>query len=162
VTVPAAPEPRLQRWSEDEVAAVVRKCLELDTQAARYVLVALGKGLRTEELLGLGWSDVGLDDRLVVVRTVAPPGGAKELREGGKTDGASRVVSIDGITAGALQRQREHVEGLRRRRAELNGERVVKGKAPLGWADLDLVLVTSVWTILDRKTLRKDFDEIQK
>ena len=34
--------------------------------------------------------------------------------------------------------------------------------APLGWADLDLMFVTSVGTILDRKTLRKDIDAIQK
>lgn len=162
VTVPSAPEPRLQRWSEDEVAAVVRKCLDLDTQAARYVLVALGTGLRTEELLGLRWSDVDLEERVVVVRTVAPPGGAKELREGGKTDAASRVVPVDGITAGALRRQREHVEWLRRRRAELDERRVEKGSAPLGWAGLDLVFATSVGTILDRKTLRRDFDDIQK
>jgi integrase len=126
VTVPSGPEPRLQRWREDEVAAVVRKCLELDTQAAQNVLVALGTGLRTEELLGLKWTDVELEARLVTVRTVAPPGGAKELRKGLKTDGASRVVSIDGITTGALRRRREHVEGLRLRRASLDEGRTDK------------------------------------
>jgi len=52
VTVPSGPEPRLQRWREDEVAAVVRKCLELDTQAAQNVLVALGTGLHSSASSG--------------------------------------------------------------------------------------------------------------
>lgn len=162
VKVPAAPEPTLQRWSEEEVAAIVRACLERDDQAARYTLIALGTGLRTEELLGLTWADVDLEQRLLTVRRVAPPGGAKELRDGGKTDAAARVVAIDEFTAAALRRQAEHVEELVRRRVALNEKRAAKGKAPLPWADLDLVFCTSVGSILDRKTLRAGFDAVQE
>lgn len=161
VTVPAAPEPRVQRWSEDEVARVVRACIDRDDQAARYVLVALGTGLRTEELLGLTWDAVDLQQRLVTIQQVATAAGSKELRAGAKTSSGQRVVPIDAFTEAQLRRQREHVDELQRARLALNEKRAAKRLEPLPWADLNLVFCTSVGTILDRGTLRRHVNEIQ-
>lgn len=160
IKLPTAPEPEVERWSEDEIAAVVRECLARDSQAANYVLVALGTGLRTEEMLGLTWADVDLEEQVLMVRRVAPPG-KKELREGGKTDNAVRPVTFDDLTASAFRRQHEYVARQKVLRGEINARREKVGKAPLPWTDWDLVFVTSLGTILDRKTLRRDFDEIQ-
>lgn len=161
VKLPTAPDPEVQRWSEDEISAIVRECLERDSQAANYLLIALGTGLRTEEMLGLFWSDVDLEERILTVRRVAPPG-KKVLREGGKTDNATRDVTFDDLTGSAFHRQRAYVDQQQILRQEINARREAKGQAPLPWSGLDLVFLTSLGTILDRKTLRKDVDEIQE
>lgn len=161
VTPPTAPEPEIQRWSEAEITAVVRECLARGDQAARYVLAGLGTGLRTEELLGLTWAAVDLEERTLSVRQVATAVGKKELRVGGKTDMALRGLPFDEFTAGVLARQREYVEELQRARPRLNEKLERKGRPPLPWAGLDLVFSTSRGTILDRGTLRRHVNEIQ-
>ena len=166
VQLQAAPDPEIQRWSEDEVASVVRTCLDadgktVDQQVAAYVLIALGTGLRTEELLGLTWADVDLEELVVTIRQVAPAGSKKALRAGGKTDNATRTVTIDDFTAAAFSRQRAYVDGLQAQRAHFNAKRAAEGLPPLPWADLDLVFCTSRGTVLDRGTLRRKFNELQ-
>jgi len=163
VELQAAPDPRVQRWSEAEVARVVRACLDLDTQSARYVLVAIGTGLRIEELLGLTWSVVDLDERVLEVRQVATDtGGVKQLRAGGKTENSVRVVPFDDFTAGVLRAQREHVDAVRFNRDRQNEKRAQRGLEPLPWADLDLVFCTRTGTVLDRGTIRRHLADIVK
>lgn len=163
VDPPRVEAPEIQRWSEDEVGRVVRHCLEVDDQAARYTLVALGTGLRTEELLGLAWSCVDLEERTVTVTRVAVEvGGRVELRAGGKTDAATRVVPIDSLTAGALARQHEHVERLRAIRADVNARQAALGRESPPWVELDAVFPTSLGTIVGRSALRRQFDALQK
>lgn len=163
VEVPSAPEPTVQRWSEAEVGRVVRACLSEDTLVARYVLVALGTGMRTEELLGLGWSSVDLEQRTVTVERVATNvSGHSHLRAGGKTDAAYRVIPIDDLTLGALARQRDTVTTLRGARAHLDAKLVAAGRPPLGWADNDLVFPSSVGTVLQRSVLRRWFNQLQE
>lgn len=163
VDAPTTPAPQIQRWSEAEAGRIVRECLDRDDQTARYVLVALGTGLRTEELLGLAWSSVDLEERILLVERVAiEVAGRKELRAGGKTEAANRPVPIDELTAAALARQAEHVEHLRGARAHLDAKRVAEGLQPLGWADLGLVFPTSLGTVVSRKTLRAGFDDLQE
>lgn len=163
VVVPAAPEPKVQRWSEEEVGRVLRVCLDQDTEVARYVLVALGTGMRTEELLGLAWASVDLDERQVVVERVAVDvSGKAELREGGKTDAARRVIPIDDLTVGALARQRERVLKLMAVRPDLDRRMLLRGLSePLGWADLDLVFPTAHGTVWSRTVLRRKFNALQ-
>lgn len=166
VQLQAAPEPEIQRWSEAEVSRVVRACLEadgtkVDHQVAAYVLVALGTGLRTEELLGLTWADVDLEELLVTIRQVAPAGPKKSLRAGGKTENATRVVPIDAFTAAAFRRQQAYVDGLKAMRVKVNAQRESEGLSPLPWDELDLVFCTSRGTLLDRGTLRRKFNQLQ-
>jgi len=163
VDAPPAPTPTIQRWSEEEVGRIVRHCLEADTQVARYALVAVGTGLRTEELLGLAWSSVDLKDKTITVERVAVEvEGRVELRAGGKTDAASRVVPIDDITTGALARQREHVERLKAIRADVNARQAALGRESPPWEDLDAVFPTSTGTIWGRSSLRSQFNALQK
>mgnify|MGYP001032310574 CR=1 FL=1 len=160
---PKVDAPAIQRWSEDEIGKVVRHCLSVDDQAARYTLVALGTGLRTEELLGLAWSSVDLTGKAITVERVAVEvEGRVELRAGGKTDAASRVVPIDDITMGALARQREHVERLKAIRADVNARQAALGRESPHWEDLDAVFPTSTGTIWGRSSLRGQFNALQK
>lgn len=159
---PAAPEPRKERWSETEVARVVRTCLERNDQTARYVLVALGTGLRTEEMLGLTWAGVNLEEREVSVLQVAPAGPKKTLRTGGKTNAANRTLPVDSFTASVLAAQREHIEEQKLVREALNAKRARLGKEPLPWHDFDLVFCTRVGTVLGRDTLRRAFNDLQE
>lgn len=161
VPTPDVEEPEIQRWSEDEISAIVRECLSRGDQASRYVLVGVATGMRTEELLGLTWSDVDFEERILSVRQVATQVSKKELRRGGKTDNAMRDMAVDEFTAGILAAQREYVAELRRVRPALNEKLAEKGRPPLPWADLDLVFCTSLGTILDRGTLRRHVDAIQ-
>lgn len=162
VEVPTAPAGGVQRWSEEEVGRVLRRCLDQDDQVARYVITALGTGMRTEELLGLAWSSVDLEARTVTVERVAVEvEGKAELRDGGKTDAAYRVLPVDDLTVGALTRQREHVSKVRAMRAALDEKRELAGKAPLGWAELDLVFPSSVGTVWSRSVLRRAFNDLQ-
>src|SRR5690606_23930175 len=87
--------------------------------------------------------------------------GKAALRPGGKNDNAERPVVFDAHTAQALQRQLEHVEELQRIRVHLNSERERVGKAPLPWADLDLVFPSSLGTVWGRTVLRREFDKLQ-
>ncbi len=161
VTPPTPPEPLVQRWSEEEMASVVRRALERDDQVSRYVLIGLGTGLRTEEILGLTWASVDLDERILFVEQVASSTGPKEVRMGGKTAAAKRPLPFDSVTAGALQRQREYVLQLPAIREAENEKRAIAGKEPLPWHDLDLVFCTRFGTLWDRGTLRRQFNELQ-
>lgn len=159
---PKVDAPAIQRWSEEEVARIVRHCLEVDTQVARYTLVALGTGLRTEKLLGLSWASVNLGERTITVEPVAVEvEGKVEIRAGGKTD-ASRVVPIDAITAGALARQRQRVENLKAIRADINERREALRRFSPQCEDLDAVFPTSTGTIIGRSALRKESNGLQK
>lgn len=163
VPAPPRPDTPIQRWSEDEIGKIVRTCLEVDDQTARYVLVALGTGFRTEELLGMTWSSVDLNDRTITMSRVATEvEGRIEVREDdGKSPAALRVVPVDLITVGALIRQREHVLRLRELRAEFDERRAVAGQSRLGWADPEVVFPTSVGTVVGRSALRARFNELQ-
>lgn len=161
VTPPTPPEPVVQRWSEEEMASVVRRALERDDQVSRYVLIGLGTGLRTEEILGLTWAAVNLEERILFVEQVASSTGPKETRAGGKTAAAKRPLPFDTVTAGALERQREYVQELPAIRDAENEKRAAAGKELLPWHDLDLVFCTRYGTLWDRGTLRRQFNELQ-
>jgi len=161
VTPPTPPEPVVQRWSEEEMASVVRRALERDDQVSRYALIGLGTGLRTEELLGLTWAAVDLEERILLVEQVASSTGPKEVRQGGKSPAAMRPLPFDSVTAAAFERQREYVLALPRIRDAENIKRADKGKPLLPWHDLGLVFCTRYGTVLDRTTLRRQFNELQ-
>jgi integrase len=162
VPTPAGTKPVVQRWSEEEAAAVLRQCLVQDDQVARYVRVALGTGLRPEEMLGLAWAAVDIPNQVLeVVQVATEVGGHAELRSGGKTVAAERPVTFDKYTAAALIAQREHVRELRRIRAALDVKRAVKDRDAIEWTDLDLVFPSERGTVWSRAVLRRAFDKLQ-
>ena len=138
VSAPPVSTPEIQRWSEAEVGKVVRYCLDMDLPIKRYVLVALGTGMRTEELLGLCWDAVDLEDSSLHVIRVATldERGRKTLRMGGKTAKAERLIPFDHMTKRALLVQREYAKGV------------------------ELVFPNTVGNIWDRGRLRAAFNKL--
>jgi integrase len=62
------PQGRVRFLSDDERTALLAACRESDLSALHLiVLLALTTGMRRGELLGLRWSDVDLDRRLIVL-----------------------------------------------------------------------------------------------
>ncbi len=162
VPAPTAAKPVVQRWTEEEAAAVLRQCLKQDDQVARYVRVALGTGMRPEELLGLTWAAVDVPNQVLeVVQVATEVGGHPELRRGGKTVAAERPVTFDEYTAAAFIAQLEHVRELRRLRAAFNVKRAVEDRDAIEWTDLDLVFPSERGTVWSRAVLRRGFDKLQ-
>jgi integrase len=109
-----------ESWQEVLVVAV-----ELGRLGAIAILGA-GTGLRPEELFGLEWRDVDLDERVVTVRRAFSKG---RLTEWGKTDGSRRRVPLRarvvdaltefgpsrGIVFAAVQGGRINLDNFRRR-----------------------------------------------
>jgi integrase len=85
------PRPRVW-WSSDKV----RRFLEATRDDRLHALwrVALLRGLRRGELLGLCWADVDLDQGMLFVR-------------GGKTESSKRTVSLDAGTVTVLRDHRK-------------------------------------------------------
>lgn len=75
-----------ESWAE--VGAIAA---ELDPVGAALVLVAVGTGLRPEELFGLEWSSVDLDARTLTVRRAYAKGRMKDYT---KTTGSRRMVPL--------------------------------------------------------------------
>ncbi len=161
VTPPTPPEPEVQRWSEEEMGRILQRGLERDDQASRYALIGMGTGLRIEEMLGLTWAAVDLKENILHVEQVASSAGPKTLRRGGKSPAALRALPFDPLTAEVFERQRQFVLQLPKIREEENQKRAKKGKPPLPWVDLDLVFCTRYGTLLDRTTLRRQYNQLQ-
>jgi integrase len=73
------------------------------------VVVALGTGLRRQELLGLTWERINLDGEaptLTVDKRVNRIGGHLLARDGAKTLAGNRVVPLSPLVVQALRRQR--------------------------------------------------------
>lgn len=138
VAAPRVSTPEIQRWTEAEVGKVVRYCLDMDSPIKRYVLVALGTGMRTEELLGLCWDAVDLEDSSLHVTRVATldEHGRKILRMGGKTAHAERLIPFDHMTKRALLVQQGYADGI------------------------ELVFPNTVGNIWDRGRLRAAFNKL--
>jgi integrase len=92
------------------------------------VALALGAGLRREELLALRWSDVDFDSReLRVRRTLTYAEGGSHLRNEAKSVAGMRTVDLPTMSLSALSRYRDRQDI---RRSYLRG----------AWEDLDIVI----------------------
>jgi len=120
------PEPHAEqpRWSAAQAAAFLAAC-EGDELALMF-RVAVLRGMRRGELVGVRWADADLDGGiLTLAHTVLQLGG--RLAEGTpKTAGSERKIFLDAVTAGLL---REH------RTAQL----AARLRASSAWQDNDLI-----------------------
>lgn len=149
VKPPKPPKRRYARWSAGEALRVIEACQSDDHPVARYMILGLTTGLRKEELLGLRWSSVDLQRRLLRVQhTVTFIEGRAVLGEAPKSDAGWRTVFLDDLAIDALSAQREHVELAR--------------AAARKWADLGLVFPSSVGTPLSDGRLREQFERLRK
>jgi integrase len=93
--------------SEDDAIKARKKIPELKEERQRLFmgLLAYDTGMRPEEILGLRWEDINLEDGyLEIKRTVTYPDKNKPcLREGGKTEFSARTIIVNPALAGILK-----------------------------------------------------------
>lgn len=101
VELPAASRPRVAPWSPAELGTFLDHAAG-HRLGALYELLAF-TGLRRGEAVGLRWSDVDLDARVIVVRQqVVPVGYALSVGPPKTKAGEHRTVDLDERTAGTL------------------------------------------------------------
>jgi integrase len=103
---PGGASPEMRTWDQEEVRAFLAYTRE-DRMYAAWRLM-LTTGMRRGEVLGLRWSDVGLDlGRLQIISTRVKAG--KETVTGPpKTSAGKRLIALDPATVAALRAWRKH------------------------------------------------------
>lgn len=146
VKPPAAPKRRARFLTEAEA----RRLLAVASGRRLYPLlvVAVTTGLRRGELLGLRWSDVDLDRRMLRVTQAVTLVGGTVVFDRPKSETSIRAVPFPPTTAGVL---REH-------RVVQDAERERLGRA---WTDLDLVFPSTIGTPMVPRNLTRWFDELR-
>lgn len=143
--------PRLEKserrpWSGEEVAQF--RTISVGHRLHSLFELAYSVGLRRGELLGLRWSDVDLDGRLLHIRQTMQRLGSDHGRVFGppKSARSRRSVPIPESAARSLELHRAS------QTAELRGtDRTNK---------LDLVFTTSLGTPIEPSNLRRDFEAL--
>jgi integrase len=147
VTPPRWKPREMEVWSDDEA----RRFLAVADQSAYgpIWLLALSKGLRKGELLGVRWSDVDLDrGTLRIAQTIGALHG-KIVFKGTKNAGSKRAITL---RAGVIAALRAHkVQQLERRL-----------KVGEGWQDHDLVFTAAHGGPIHPDNLDRDFKRLVK
>lgn len=106
VPLPRVRKARRDPWTLVHVQAVIEYCRGSDLVTRDYWVAALGTGLRIQELRGLRWKDVNLDDRFLRVRQVVVRAkGGLVVKPVPKSEAGYRLVDFDDVTAAAFARQ---------------------------------------------------------
>lgn len=140
----APPEPELARLPAADVLTLIEKAREIQHPFETYVVLALQSAMRKEELLGLRWKDVDLENARVSVRQTVTFQSGKAIFGAPKTPKAKRDIDIDPETVVLLRRQLERVNAVRATRLEKKRR----------WDEHDLVFPSRVGTPLPDKTAR--------
>lgn len=120
-----------------------------DDRLVEAFVLAASMGLRRGELLGLQWSDVDLDRRVLHVRrTVQRSGGELRVVEP-KTKRSRRRLPLPRVALDAFERQR----------VRQPTERETAGSA---WQDGDWVFPSTIGTPLEPRNLTRSFDLARK
>lgn len=156
---PAPPKPKLDAMAANEVHRFLDWCLvngetfggrnkgkaikrrEGPHKIYRYAFVALMTGMRREELLGLRWQDLDLDDASLQIRQSVVYIAGKAIFDKPKTDESEREVLLEESTVQILREQLEHVVLLKASTKE--------------WQEHDLVFPSILGTPLPERTLRR-------
>lgn len=108
------PEPR-RRWTAQEAAQALEYAREHNPVWHNYLVIALATWLRREELLGLRWAWVNLDEGYLDVNGAVVYVKSKPVAVPPKTRDSRRRVWFREDAREAFKRQRELVEALRTR-----------------------------------------------
>lgn len=111
-------------------------------------VLALATGLRRAEVLGLRWSDVDLDGRVLFVRQTLQRANGKLIFGRPKTHRSVRPMPLSKLATGALSRQKV-------RQAK---ERLAAGK---DWHDHGLVFASTIGTPMEPRNVNRRFDELR-
>src|SRR5690606_26217110 len=105
------PKPRTAkrpRWTADEVRKLLPVARAYGHTVGHYAYVAVMTGMRREELRGLRWQDVDLEQRtLTIAQVVVDEKGKLVVRNQAKTEAGQRSVHFDEGTRQVLLAQRE-------------------------------------------------------
>lgn len=153
---PAAPvrAPRLAPktilvWTGQEAAQALAYARKVEHRLYPYLHLNLTTGLRREEMLGLRWSDVDLDDHQLHVRqTVTYIEGEAQFGPP-KTRAGARTLALDAGTVQVLRDWRETQGMLRAKKSK-------KGK----WVEHDLVFSSEKGTPAAESRLAKTMREL--
>ena len=143
--------PRLQQQEGRSLtideAKMLLKAADGDRLEALYLLM-LSTGIRTGEALGLPWSNVNLDEGIVVIRQALTkqPGGLV-IGEGKTGKKGWRTINVPEPV----------VDSLRRHHVRQKEERAAAGAA---WNDRGLVFCTPIGTPVDPDNQRRSFAEL--
>jgi integrase len=121
----------------------------LKDRLAALFLIALLMGLRRGEVLGLRWSDVHLEARVLYVRrAIQRVSGTLQLVDV-KTHRSARALPIPHSVLTALERHR----------AQQAKTRLAAGEA---WQDLDLVFCTAIGTPLEPRNINRRWTQLRE
>lgn len=120
----------------------------LDHPHSAIYEIALRRGLRRGEILGLRWSDVNPRARtLTVVQTLGRVGGDGIQILPPKSDSSNRKIALPDEVVHALTRRREHRHADRQHAGE-------------HWIDTDLIFTTAYGRHLEPTTLLREFHQL--
>ncbi len=146
VRPPRAEQVEVQPWTPEEAGTFLRSARE-DRLYALFA-VGVGLGMRRGELLGLQWSDVDLERRVVHVRHNAQRVYGYGMVFGPpKSTNSRRDIPLPGVTVKVLEEHRNRQEA---ERAALQ----------LYWEDTGLVFTSTIGTVIERRNLARVLDAL--
>lgn len=128
--------------TDEQVDAVFREVRK--TRLVGAFTVALGTGLRRGEILGLKWSDIDFEVRVLYVRRSYSKSGGHGTFTDGKTNNSRRTIPMTETVMAALREQKARQE-------------VEKTKAGARWKEHDLVFPTKWGTPVHPDNLAKEY-----
>lgn len=105
---PKVKKKALQVWDISEVQSFLKTAKDSNTRYYIAFHLALTTGMRQGEILGLRWSDIDFERKIISVNQTLTHDG-KELKVGTKTLTSIRSISIDSVTMDELQKHHEFV-----------------------------------------------------
>lgn len=140
---PKAEKKEMLYWSEQESHKFLNSALREDARYYCAFLLALTTGMRQAEILGLRWTDIDLDRRIISVsQTISHDG--KKFQADTKTTAGRRSIGIDINT----------VTALRTLKHRCNEEKM---RDKLIYEDNGLVICTSTGTKVTPRNLNRSF-----
>ncbi|MFK7696127.1 tyrosine-type recombinase/integrase [Paenibacillus sp. HJGM_3] len=133
-------------WNTEEIAMFLNSTREEELQIA-FVL-AITTGMRQGEILGLRWSDIDLDNKVLYIRQTLSHDG-KELMSGGKTKSSVRSVMLP----------EKSLTALRKHRGTIREKKVAQGR---NFQENDLVICTKFGTPVTPRNLMRTFYRVMK
>jgi len=112
-------------------------------------VLALATGLRRGELLGLRWSDVDLEEKVLFVRQALQRVNGQLTVVAPKTHRSARPLPLSKLATRAVQKQK----------AKQARERLAAGTL---WHDNGLVFSSTIGTPLEPRNVNRRFDELRK
>ncbi|MEU4218253.1 site-specific integrase [Actinoplanes sp. NPDC026623] len=105
--LPRPPRRDLGCWTTRQAEGFLRYCHRVDDPLADLFELMICTGMRKGEVLGLHWTDVDLDNRVLFVRhTLVSINNSRTMLSDPKTDGSRDWVALSHRAVDALRRQR--------------------------------------------------------